>query len=93
MVADGYAVLLGHIKRIYENTNGLAWSEPVAVYAKPTNNAPQRKYVQLSDNSEEFKTFVYVSQPQVQRLTPLRRATEAYSGAAISRCFSQARLP
>ncbi|KAF1792733.1 hypothetical protein GQ600_197 [Phytophthora cactorum] len=55
VVADGYAVLLGHTKRIFESTNGLTWSEPVALYTKPTNNAAQRKHVQLLDNSEEFK--------------------------------------
>ncbi|KAG2778619.1 hypothetical protein Pcac1_g11200 [Phytophthora cactorum] len=45
MVADGYAVLLGHIKRIFESTNGLTWIEPVAVYAKPTNNMPQNNFL------------------------------------------------
>ncbi|KAG6941566.1 hypothetical protein JG688_00018599 [Phytophthora aleatoria] len=60
MLADGYAVLHGHIKRIFESINEFRWSYPVAMYAKPTNNAPQRKYVQLSDNTEIFKSQLEV---------------------------------
>ncbi|KAG6945711.1 hypothetical protein JG687_00017122 [Phytophthora cactorum] len=68
MVADGYAVLLGHIKRIFESTNGLTWIEPVAVYAKPTNNMPQTP--ERDHAAFVLQLFVYVPRPRVQRLTP-----------------------
>lgn len=100
MVADGYSVLEGHIKRIIGTIPNLAWSEPLAVYVKPTNNAPQKKYLPLSRDSTELRDqlatiwhkarlrkhghaafvlllFVYVPRPRAQRLTSLRRATDA----------------
>ncbi|KAG2775949.1 hypothetical protein PC129_g21527 [Phytophthora cactorum] len=51
MVADGYDVLLGHIKRVFDTTNGLTWEESVSVYVKPTNHAPQKDYIQVATDS------------------------------------------
>lgn len=99
-VADGYDVLLGHIKRVFDTTNGLTWEESLLVYAKPTNHAPQKDYVQVATDStamkDQFSTiwhkarlrkhgqaafvlmlYVYVRRPRAQRLTTLRRATDA----------------
>ncbi|KAG3178779.1 hypothetical protein PC128_g16254 [Phytophthora cactorum] len=51
MVVDGYDVLLGHIKRVFDTTNGLTWEESVSVYVKPTNHAPQKDYIQVATDS------------------------------------------
>ncbi|KAG3194834.1 hypothetical protein PC128_g8997 [Phytophthora cactorum] len=51
MVADGYDVLLGHIKRVFDTTNGLTWEESVSVYVKPTIHAPQKDYIQVATDS------------------------------------------
>ncbi|KAG2845114.1 hypothetical protein PC113_g18263 [Phytophthora cactorum] len=72
MVADGYDVLLGHIKRVFDTTNGLTWEESVSVYVKPTNHAPQKDYIQVATDS----TAMEAHRPRAQHLTSLRRATD-----------------
>ncbi|KAF1789047.1 hypothetical protein GQ600_7639 [Phytophthora cactorum] len=71
---DGYDVLLGHIKRVFDTTNGLTWEESVSVYVKPTNHAPQKD--SFSHAAFVLMLYVYVSRPRAQRLTSLRRATD-----------------
>ncbi|KAE9091641.1 hypothetical protein PF010_g18109 [Phytophthora fragariae] len=51
MVADGYDVLLGHIKRVFDTTNGLTWEDTLSVFVKPTNHAPQNDYIQVATDS------------------------------------------
>ncbi|KAG3047609.1 hypothetical protein PC121_g19952 [Phytophthora cactorum] len=51
MVPDGYDVLLGHIKRVFDTTNGLTWEESVSVYVKPTNHAPQKDCMHVATDS------------------------------------------
>jgi hypothetical protein len=51
MVADGYEVLLGHIKRVFDTTNGLTWEKSLSLYVKPTNHAPQKDYIQVATDS------------------------------------------
>ncbi|KAG2860611.1 hypothetical protein PC113_g7893 [Phytophthora cactorum] len=51
MVAGGYDVLLEHIKRVFDTTNGLTWEESVSVYVKPTNHAPQKDYIPVATDS------------------------------------------
>ncbi|KAG6950613.1 hypothetical protein JG688_00014087, partial [Phytophthora aleatoria] len=76
-------LLLGHIKRIFESTNGLAWSEPVAVFLEEIwHNARLRKH---GHDAFLLQLFVYVSRPQVQHLSPLRRATDARIQEQLSR--------
>ncbi|EEY67271.1 uncharacterized protein PITG_04265 [Phytophthora infestans T30-4] len=41
LVSDGYGARLGHIKRVFDTTLGFTWNEPVKVYVKRTNHAPQ----------------------------------------------------
>ncbi|KAF1782897.1 hypothetical protein GQ600_24159 [Phytophthora cactorum] len=93
MVADGYDVLLGHIKRVFDTTNGLTWEESVSVYVKPTNHAPQKDYIQHGHAAFVLMLYVYVSRPRAQRLTSLRRATDGRIQEQLPRVTAQARLP
>ncbi|KAF1785417.1 hypothetical protein GQ600_17731 [Phytophthora cactorum] len=55
MLADGYDVLVGHVKRIFERTGDLMWPGQVELYVKPTNHAPHKKYVLLASDSSEMR--------------------------------------
>ncbi|KAF4147082.1 hypothetical protein GN958_ATG03711 [Phytophthora infestans] len=57
LVADGYDVLLGHIKRVFDTTSRLTWNESIKVYIKPTNHVPQKDYVLVPFNSSDMEAL------------------------------------
>ncbi|OWZ13456.1 hypothetical protein PHMEG_00013214 [Phytophthora megakarya] len=56
LVADGYDILLAHIKRVFGTTVGLMWDDFLSVYVKGTNHAPQKDYILVPTDSAEMKT-------------------------------------
>ncbi|KAF1786529.1 hypothetical protein GQ600_16565 [Phytophthora cactorum] len=56
------------------------------MYAKPTNNAPERKYVQLSDNTENFKS-------QLEVIWQKARLRKHGQGAFVLQHFVYEQLP
>ncbi|OWZ21969.1 hypothetical protein PHMEG_0003391 [Phytophthora megakarya] len=75
-VRNGYRVLRAKVEEHYVSKLPGQWSADLDIYLKPNNNAKQRQFEVLCQESFELELFVYVPKPEAQTKS-IRRATAA----------------